>query len=280
MAAVPSYAIPAPERQPDAVTREVITGKLLATVDEMAIVLARASMSPVIYEVLDFACGICDPQGDLVAQTNGITSKTNRTKPGASSGPFTTADHSLAYSEERKSLPRTECRPVKIGSDSESHCRQVGCDQDQVALVGREPLALLEQAVEARETGELHLPGRVAVCRVVVDDGVHLRGRAGHEDVDVLPVQPGGQVVLDDAVLQEGDPPPAARPASGSPGPYDDLVDVRGDELDGVQHQQLPAQRPVGDHPAAEPVRRSRLQSGVPRSMTNHALTSGRFASR
>ena len=50
MAAIPSYAIPAPKRQPDAVTREVITGKLLATVDEMAIVLARASMSSVIYE--------------------------------------------------------------------------------------------------------------------------------------------------------------------------------------------------------------------------------------
>jgi N-methylhydantoinase B len=65
--------MPAAERQPDAVTREVITGKLLAIVDEMAIVLARASMSPVIYEVLDFACGICDVRGDLVAQTNGIT---------------------------------------------------------------------------------------------------------------------------------------------------------------------------------------------------------------
>jgi N-methylhydantoinase B len=73
MTAVSSHAIPTSERQPDAVTREVITGKLLATVDEMAIVLARASMSPVIYEVLDFACGICDAQGDLVAQTNGIT---------------------------------------------------------------------------------------------------------------------------------------------------------------------------------------------------------------
>jgi Hydantoinase B/oxoprolinase len=73
MTAVPSHSISAPDRQPDAVTREVITGKLLATVDEMAIVLARASMSPVIYEVLDFACGICDPRGDLVAQTNGIT---------------------------------------------------------------------------------------------------------------------------------------------------------------------------------------------------------------
>src|SRR5262249_4587075 len=29
--------------------------------------------SPVIYEVLDFACGVCDVHGDLVAQTNGIT---------------------------------------------------------------------------------------------------------------------------------------------------------------------------------------------------------------
>lgn len=61
------------KRSADAVTREVITGKLLATVDEMAIVLARASMSPVIYEVLDFACGVCDARGDLIAQTNGIT---------------------------------------------------------------------------------------------------------------------------------------------------------------------------------------------------------------
>jgi N-methylhydantoinase B len=56
-----------------AVTREIISGKLLAIVDEMAIVLARTSMSPVVYEVLDFACGICDADGELIAQTNGIT---------------------------------------------------------------------------------------------------------------------------------------------------------------------------------------------------------------
>ena len=52
---------------------EIITGKLLAIVDEMAVVMARTSMSPVIYEVLDFACGICDRDGALIAQTNGIT---------------------------------------------------------------------------------------------------------------------------------------------------------------------------------------------------------------
>ena len=62
-----------PTRVADAITYEIINGKLLATVDEMAIVLARTSMSPVVYEVLDFACGVCDAHGDLVAQTNGIT---------------------------------------------------------------------------------------------------------------------------------------------------------------------------------------------------------------
>jgi N-methylhydantoinase B len=57
----------------DAVTLEIIRGKLLAVVDEMALVLARSSMSPVIYEILDFACGVCDRDGQLVAQTNRIT---------------------------------------------------------------------------------------------------------------------------------------------------------------------------------------------------------------
>ena len=54
-------------------TLEVIHGKLIAAVDEMAIITARTSMSPVIYEVLDYACGICRADGDLIAQANGIT---------------------------------------------------------------------------------------------------------------------------------------------------------------------------------------------------------------
>ncbi len=57
----------------DPVVLEIVHGKLLATVDEMGSVLARTSMSPVIYEVLDFACGICDQRGDLIAQANGLT---------------------------------------------------------------------------------------------------------------------------------------------------------------------------------------------------------------
>lgn len=64
-----------PEARPklDPVTLEIIQGKLLSVVDEMAIVMQRTSMSPVIYEVLDFACGICSAKAELVAQTNGIT---------------------------------------------------------------------------------------------------------------------------------------------------------------------------------------------------------------
>ena len=57
----------------DPVTLEVISGKLLATVDEMGIIMAKTSMSPIVYEVLDFACGLCDPRCDLIAQSNGIT---------------------------------------------------------------------------------------------------------------------------------------------------------------------------------------------------------------
>lgn len=57
----------------DPVTLEIVRGKLLAGVDEMGIVIARTSMSPVIYEVLDFACGILDTKAQLIAQTNGIT---------------------------------------------------------------------------------------------------------------------------------------------------------------------------------------------------------------
>ena len=50
----------------DLVTLEIIRGKLVATAEEMGLVLAKSSMSPVIYEVLDFACGICTVDGQLI----------------------------------------------------------------------------------------------------------------------------------------------------------------------------------------------------------------------
>ena len=65
--------MPDASREIDPVTLEIVRGKLLAAVDEMGIVIARTSMSPVIYEVLDFACGILDTKAQLIVQTNGIT---------------------------------------------------------------------------------------------------------------------------------------------------------------------------------------------------------------
>jgi N-methylhydantoinase B len=57
----------------DPFTIEILKDKLHAAADEMAVVLARTSMSPIVYEVLDFACGITDRRGQAVAQTNGLT---------------------------------------------------------------------------------------------------------------------------------------------------------------------------------------------------------------
>jgi N-methylhydantoinase B len=52
---------------------EILKDKLAAAADEMGVVLARTSMSPIVYEVLDFACGLTDAHARVVAQTNGLT---------------------------------------------------------------------------------------------------------------------------------------------------------------------------------------------------------------
>ena len=57
----------------DPFTIEIVRDKLAAAADEMGVVLARTSMSPIVYEVLDFACGITDAETQVIAQTNGIT---------------------------------------------------------------------------------------------------------------------------------------------------------------------------------------------------------------
>jgi N-methylhydantoinase B len=56
----------------DPFTREVIGHQLRAAAREMFVTLGRASQSPIIYEVLDYACGICDRKGGLVAEAEGI----------------------------------------------------------------------------------------------------------------------------------------------------------------------------------------------------------------
>ncbi|MCA9860463.1 MAG: hydantoinase B/oxoprolinase family protein, partial [Thermomicrobiales bacterium] len=65
----------------DAFTQEIIRSKLLAVTGEMGTILARTSMSPIVYEVLDFACGITDASGEVVAQDNGLCLFTGTFQP-------------------------------------------------------------------------------------------------------------------------------------------------------------------------------------------------------
>lgn len=52
---------------------EIIKDSLLAIGDEMFVALARTSMSPIIYEVLDYASGLTDKNGNLLTQGNGVS---------------------------------------------------------------------------------------------------------------------------------------------------------------------------------------------------------------
>lgn len=57
----------------DQYTIEVIQDALVAIGDEMFVALQRTSMSPIIYESLDYAVGITTEDGHLLAQGNGVT---------------------------------------------------------------------------------------------------------------------------------------------------------------------------------------------------------------
>ncbi len=56
----------------DPFTREVITNALQSAAEESFINLGRTAKSSVIYETLDYACGLIDPDGRVVAQANGV----------------------------------------------------------------------------------------------------------------------------------------------------------------------------------------------------------------
>ena len=56
----------------DLFTLEIIANSLMVTTEEMFYAFARTAKSPVIYEVLDFAVGITDAKGNLIAQAPGV----------------------------------------------------------------------------------------------------------------------------------------------------------------------------------------------------------------
>ena len=53
-------------------TLDIIENSLIASAEESFAAFGRASKSPVIYEVLDYAAGLMDSKGKLVAQANGV----------------------------------------------------------------------------------------------------------------------------------------------------------------------------------------------------------------
>ena len=57
----------------DLFTLDIVRDSLLAIGEEMFVALARTSMSPIIYEVLDYASGLTDSKGNLLTQGNGVT---------------------------------------------------------------------------------------------------------------------------------------------------------------------------------------------------------------
>lgn len=57
----------------DPYTREIIKNALVAIGDEMFAALRRTSMSPIIYEALDYSVGVTDETGNLIAQGQGTT---------------------------------------------------------------------------------------------------------------------------------------------------------------------------------------------------------------
>ncbi len=56
----------------DVFTLEIIQEGLISAAEEMFHAFGRTSKSPVIYEVLDYACGLTDHTGELIAQAAGV----------------------------------------------------------------------------------------------------------------------------------------------------------------------------------------------------------------
>ena len=57
----------------DLFTQEIVKDALVAVGFEMFDAMIRTSMSPIIYESTDFAVGVTDARGNLIAQGNGVT---------------------------------------------------------------------------------------------------------------------------------------------------------------------------------------------------------------
>ena len=64
--------MPTPTPRLDPFTVEIIREQLSAAAEESFVALGRSSQSPIIYEVLDYACAVTDAAGHIVGQANGV----------------------------------------------------------------------------------------------------------------------------------------------------------------------------------------------------------------
>ena len=55
------------------VTLDIVKDSLIAVSNEIFYAFAQTSMSPIIYETLDYASGIADAEGRLLTQGNGVS---------------------------------------------------------------------------------------------------------------------------------------------------------------------------------------------------------------
>lgn len=69
----PAADIPNNASSIDPFTLEIIKDGLIAIGDEMFVTMQRTSMSTIIYEVLDYATGLTDADGNMITQGNGVT---------------------------------------------------------------------------------------------------------------------------------------------------------------------------------------------------------------
>ena len=56
----------------DPITLEVIRNQLIAASRDIRRTVERAAYSPVLYEVVDFSCGILDSEANAIAETPGL----------------------------------------------------------------------------------------------------------------------------------------------------------------------------------------------------------------
>ena len=139
-----------------------------------------------------------------------------------------------------------------------------GHQQDRVDAFGRQLPCQLEQPVVARQAGAAGLAVGVGVGRVVAGDRVVLGRARRDEDVERLVAQPVRHVVLDDAVLQEGEAPGQGAGVEPAVEAGRQVRRLRPDQVLGVEHEQL-APEPRRDEPEAlgrqpRPVGRGRVE--------------------